>query len=100
MIGLTRSLALEVGPRGVSVNAVCPAYTDTDLVTGAVERIVQRTGRSADDALRSILADAGQSRIVTSDEVAEAVLALCAAPIGAQVGQAIVIDGRAHEGEA
>jgi NAD(P)-dependent dehydrogenase (short-subunit alcohol dehydrogenase family) len=86
MIGLTRSLALEVGPRGVSVNAVCPAYTDTDLVTGAVERIVQRTGRAADEALRSILA--------------EAVLALCTAPIGAQVGQAVVIDGRAHEGEA
>jgi NAD(P)-dependent dehydrogenase (short-subunit alcohol dehydrogenase family) len=100
MIGLTRSLALEVGPRGVSVNAVCPAYTDTDLVTGAVERIVQRTGRTAGEALRSILADAGQSRIVTSDEVAEAVLALCTAPIGSHVGQAIVIDGRASDGRA
>ena len=97
MIGLTRSLALEVGPRGVSVNAVCPAYTDTDLVTGAVERIVQRTGRSASEALHSILADAGQTRIVTSEEVADAVLALCTAPPGAPVGQAIVIDGRAAE---
>ncbi|WP_396201916.1 SDR family NAD(P)-dependent oxidoreductase [Gemmatimonas sp.] len=97
MIGLTRSLALEVGPRGVSVNAVCPAYTDTDLVTGAVERIVQRTGRSASDALHSILSDAGQTRIVTSEEVADAVLALCTAPAGAAVGQAIVIDGRAAE---
>ena len=95
MIGLTRALALEVGPRGVSVNAVCPAYTDTDLVTGAVDRIVQRTGRSASDALHSILSDAGQARIVTSEEVAEAVLALCTAPAGAAVGQAIVIDGSA-----
>ena len=97
MIGLTRSLALEVGPRGVSVNGECPAYTDTDLVTGAVERIVQRTGRSASEALHSILADAGQTRIVTSEEVADAVLALCTAPPGAPVGQAIVIDGRAAE---
>ena len=100
MIGLTRSLALEVGPRGVSVNAVCPAYTDTDLVTGAVERIVQRTGRSAGEALHSILADAGQSRIVTADEVAYAVLALCAAPPGAPMGQTIVIDGSAPDGRA
>lgn len=100
MIGLTRSLALEVGPRGIAVNAVCPAYTDTDLVTGAVERIVQRTGRSANDALQSILSDAGQTRIVTSEEVADAVLALCAAPIGAAVGQAIVIDGRLPESGA
>ena len=100
MIGLTRALALEVGPRGVTVNAVCPAYTDTDLVTGAVERIVQRTGRSAHDALHSILADAGQARIVTSEEVADAVLALCAAPAGAPVGQAVVIDGRVSDERA
>lgn len=100
MIGLTRALALEVGPRGVAVNAVCPAYTDTDLVSGALERIVQRTGRSASDALHSMLSDAGQTRIVTVEEVAEAVLALCAAPAGAPVGQAIVIDGRAPNGDA
>ncbi len=100
MLGLTRSLALEVAPRGIAVNAVCPAYTDTDLVTEAVDRIVQRTGRSASDALHSILSDAGQTRIVTSNEVAEAVLALCAAPAGSPVGQAIVVDGRVPDGAA
>jgi len=99
MIGLTRSLALEVAPRGIAVNAVCPAYTDTDLVTDAVNRIVRRTGRSASDALHAILSDAGQPRIVTSDEVAVAVLALCTAPAGSPVGQAIVIDGRASDGD-
>ncbi|WP_411279053.1 SDR family NAD(P)-dependent oxidoreductase [Gemmatimonas sp.] len=99
MVGLTRALALEVAPRGISVNAVCPAYTDTDLVKGAVDRIVQRTGRSGSDALHSILSDAGQARIVTSDEVARAVFALCTAPAGSPVGQAIVVDGRAPDGE-
>jgi NAD(P)-dependent dehydrogenase (short-subunit alcohol dehydrogenase family) len=94
MVGLTRSLAAEVGPRGVSVQAVCPAYTDTDLVQGAVSWIVARTGRTPEEALHSILTDAGQSRIVTSEEVAEVVLALCTAPAGTPVGQAIVVDGR------
>ena len=100
MIGLTRSLALEVGPRGLAVNAVCPAYTDTDLATAAVERIVQRTGRSASDVLQSILSEAGQMRLVSPDEVADVVLALCTAPNGSPVGQAVVVDGRVPEGRA
>ena len=100
MIGLTRSLALEVGPRGIAVNAVCPAYTATDLATAAVERIVQRTGRSASDVLQSILSEAGQMRIVSPDEVADVVLALCTAPNGSPVGQAVVVDGRVPEGRA
>ncbi len=93
MVGFTRSLALEVAPRGVAVNAVCPGYTATDLVADAVARIVARTGRTAADAEASILSEAGQSRLVTVDEVAAAVLALCTAPPGAPVGQTIVLDG-------
>ncbi len=99
LIGLTRSLALEVAPRGVAVNAVCPAYTDTDLVSGAVDWIVQRTGRSASEALHSMLSDVGQARIVTANEVAAAVLALCSAAAGSPSGQAIVVDGRPSEGD-
>ncbi len=93
MVGFTRSLAAEVRAKGVAVNAVCPAYTDTDLVQGAVATIVTRTGRTPEEALTSILSDAGQSRIVSSSEVAEVVLALCTAPAGAPTGQAVVVDG-------
>jgi NAD(P)-dependent dehydrogenase (short-subunit alcohol dehydrogenase family) len=95
MLGLTRSLAQEVASRGVAVNAVCPGYTDTALVTDAVARIVARTGRTAAEAEASILAEAGQSRLVTVDEVAAAVLVLCTAPPGAPTGQAVVLDGSA-----
>ncbi|MCC6245854.1 MAG: SDR family oxidoreductase [Gemmatimonadaceae bacterium] len=93
MIGLTRALALEVGPRGVSVNAVCPGYTETDLVSDAVDRIVARTGRTAHEAVALMLAEAQQSRLVRVDEVASAVRALCIAPGGSPVGQTLVLDG-------
>lgn len=93
VVGLTRSLALEVHSRGVSVNAVCPGYTETDLVSDAVARIVKRTGRTAAEAEAGILADAGQTRLVTVDEVALEVLKLCTAPIGEASGQAVVVNG-------
>ncbi|MBL0172239.1 MAG: SDR family oxidoreductase [Gemmatimonadaceae bacterium] len=93
LIGFTRALALEVSGRGVAVNAVCPGYTGTDLVDDAVARIVAKTGRTADEARQSILSDAGQSRMITADEVAVAVLALCTAPEGAPSGRAVLLDG-------
>lgn len=93
VVGFTRSLALEVQARGVSVNAVCPGYTATDLVSDAVARIVTRTGRNAAEAEAGILAEAGQTRLVTVDEVARVVLQLCTAPIGAPSGQAVVVNG-------
>ena len=96
LVGFTRALALEVVARGVAVNAVCPGYTDTDLVQAAVNRIVAKTGRSAAEAEQSILADAGQSRMISAEEVANAVVALCTAPAGAPTGQAIVLDGTAR----
>jgi len=93
MVGLTRSLAAEVGPRGVAVNAVCPGFTETDMVRRAVEHLVAKTGRTADEARRSILADARQSRMVSTGEVADAVLALCLVTGDDPMGQAVVIDG-------
>ena len=92
-LGLTRALAAEFGPQGISVNAVCPGYTDTDMVQRGVDKIVAKTGLSADRALRSMLGESGQSRLVTVEEVANAVIALCTAPADAPTGQAVVVDG-------
>ena len=93
LVGLTRALALEMSKKGVAVNAVCPGYTDTDLVRDAVARIADRSRMSEDEVLRTILAGAGQARLVKPEEVAAAVIALCATPAGAPTGQTVVIDG-------
>jgi NAD(P)-dependent dehydrogenase (short-subunit alcohol dehydrogenase family) len=93
LVGLTRALALEMVTRGIAVNAVCPGYTETDLVHDAVARIAQKTGKGEAEALRSILAGAGQTRLVTPEEVAAAVIALCTAPAEAPTGQTVVLDG-------
>jgi NAD(P)-dependent dehydrogenase (short-subunit alcohol dehydrogenase family) len=95
LVGLTRSVAIEMSKRGIAVNAVCPGYTETDLVQDAVARVAAKTGKSEADALRSILANAGQARMVTPEEVAAAVVRLCTAP-EAETGQTIVIDGSAR----
>lgn len=93
LVGLTRALAVEMEKRGISVNAVCPGYTETDLVHDAVARIAAKTGMSDAEALGSILGRAGQARLIAPREVADAVIALCTAPAGAPTGQAVVIDG-------
>ena len=95
LVGLTRALAIEVDKHGISVNAVCPGYTDTDLVRESMTRVAAKTGMSEDDALRAILDRAGQSRLVTVEEVAAAVVRLCTASQGTSSGQAIVVDGSA-----
>lgn len=93
LVGLTRALAIEMEKHGIAVNAVCPGYTETDLVHDAVARIASKTGMSAAEALGSILTRAGQVRLVTPDEVADAVIALCTAPADAPTGQTVVVDG-------
>jgi len=95
LVGLTRSVAIEMEKRGIAVNAVCPGYTDTDLVRNAVARISAKTGKSEDEALHSILSRARQSRLVTPDEVAAAVVRLCVSPTDAPSGQTVVMDGTA-----
>ena len=93
VIGLARSLALELAPRGVTVNAVCPGFTETELLDQSLARIVAKTGRTH-DAARAELARANpQGRFVTPQEVAETVLWLCTPAAGAITGQAISVSG-------
>jgi len=93
LVGLTKALALEVAKHGIAVNAICPGYTDTDIVRDAVERIHTKTGRTRFEALASILSSAGQQRLVAVSEVADAVVSLCTAPADAPSGRAVVVDG-------
>ncbi len=93
LIGLTRSLAQETARKGVTVNAVCPGYTDTDIVGDALANIATKTGRSRDAALSELVAHNPQGRLVKPEEVAEAVGWLCLPSSAAVTGQSIVIAG-------
>jgi NAD(P)-dependent dehydrogenase (short-subunit alcohol dehydrogenase family) len=93
VIGMTRALALEVATRGVTVNAVCPGFTDTDIVRDAVRNIAQKTGRSEEEARAELAAANPQKRLVQVEEVADAVLWLCMPQSGAMNGQAIAVAG-------
>jgi NAD(P)-dependent dehydrogenase (short-subunit alcohol dehydrogenase family) len=93
VIGLTRSLALELAARGVTVNAVCPGYTETDIVRESIDRIVARTGRSAEEARAELTKGNPQGRLVTPDEVANAVVWLCSEGASSITGQAISVSG-------
>jgi NAD(P)-dependent dehydrogenase (short-subunit alcohol dehydrogenase family) len=93
VIGLTRALALEVASKGVTVNAVCPGYTETDIVHDAVANIVSKTGRSAEQARAELAARNPQKRLVQPDEVADAVVWLCLPGSSAMNGQALAVAG-------
>lgn len=93
VIGLTRALALEVAAKGVTVNAVCPGYTETDIVREAVANIVAKTGRSEAEARAELAAGNPQKRLVQPEEVADAVAWLCRPSAGAMTGQAIAVAG-------
>jgi len=93
VMGLTRSVALEVAAAGVTVNAICPGYVDTEMVTRGIERITTRTGRSADEALEALKKMSPQNRLATAEEVA-AVALLLASDEGRGInGQGINVDG-------
>jgi len=93
VLGLTRSAALEVATKGVTVNAVCPGYVDTEMTTRAVEKIEAKTGRSAAESLDIIKRMSPQNRLVTAEEVAALALLLASDEGRGITGQAINVDG-------
>jgi len=93
VIGLTRSLALEYATRNITVNAICPGYTDTDIVRQAVSNIRAKTGRSEAEALAALTATNPQRRLIAPAEVSNAALWLCRPGTESVTGQSIVLAG-------
>ena len=93
VIGMTRALAGEVARKGVTVNAVCPGFTETPMLEESIANIVAKTGMDADAARKTLTATNPQGRLVSPAEVADAVAWLCRAESGSMTGQAIAVAG-------
>ena len=93
VLGLTRSSALEVASKGITVNAICPGYVDTEMTTRGIENITKKTGLSADQAMESIRKMSPQNRIIEPEEVAALALLLASEEGRGINGQAINVDG-------
>ncbi len=92
-VGLMRATAAEVAGTGVTANAVCPAYVDTDMTSRTIANIVEKTGRTAEDAEAALAAMTQLGRLLEPDEVAAAVVFLASPEAAAINGQALVLDG-------
>jgi len=93
VLGLTRTVAIEVATKGVTVNAICPGYVDTEMVSRGIEQITSKTGRSAEEALESLKKMSPQNRLVTAEEVAALALLLASDEGRGINGQGINVDG-------
>ena len=91
VVGLTRALALEYAKKGVTVNAVCPGYTNTEIIEESIERIVAVTGRTRDEALAEMVKVNPQQRLIEPEEVAATVMWICQQE--SITGQAIAVAG-------
>ncbi|MBI3924510.1 MAG: 3-oxoacyl-ACP reductase FabG [Armatimonadetes bacterium] len=93
VLGFTRALAQEVARRGVTVNAVCPGFVETDMTEESLDRICDKTGRTREAALAALVAESPQGRLIQPDEVAYLVACLADELAGSINGQCIAIDG-------
>ena len=93
LVGLTRSLALEVATQGVTVNAVCPGYTETEILERTIEGIVAKTGRTPEQARENLSAQNPRKKFIQPEEVANAVAWLCLPGSEAITGQSIAVAG-------
>ena len=93
VVGFTRSLALELATKNITVNAVCPGYTDTDIVRESIANIMRKTGRTEAEALEALVATNPQRRLITPEEVAHTVLWVCGPGAESITGQSIVVAG-------
>jgi len=95
MVGMTRALAVDLARTGVTINALCPGWVETQMVEEAVTRIASKTGRTLEEARASLASMTPQKRMIEPAEVAHAALMLCAHEARGIHGQTIVIDGGA-----
>lgn len=93
VVGFTKALAVEAKGTGVTVNAVCPGYVDTPLTDETISRIMHHTGKPWQDALRALLEQAGQPRLIRAHEVADQIVELALEDAGGRTGELVVLDG-------